>query len=112
MLYQATSNYLICHTLQVKSLQRAFADEQQSARDRQDAEALQELGDADKVVRGLGPGGDLCVNQTEPSVFIGRNFQRPGVVMHDGLCSMTSQDDLLIWADVCRCLLWRAGASC
>jgi hypothetical protein len=53
----------VCCVSKVKSLQRALADAQQKARDRGDAEALQELEDADKVVRGLGPGGDLCVRK-------------------------------------------------
>jgi hypothetical protein len=53
--------------VQVKSLQRALAAAQQDARDRQDVDALQELEDADKLVRGLGPGGDLCVLEIGPS---------------------------------------------
>ena len=53
--------YRVFCRVQVKSLQRALAAAQQDARDRQDADALQELEDADKLVRGLGPGGDLCV---------------------------------------------------
>ena len=56
--------------VQVKSLQRALADAQRDARDRQDADALRELEDADKVVRGLGPGGDLCVPETGACAYV------------------------------------------
>ena len=37
-------------------------DAQKEAASRQDAEALEELERAQQVVRGLGPGGDLCVS--------------------------------------------------
>lgn len=47
--------------MQVRSLQRALAEAQRDASSRQDAQALRELQQADKAIRGLGPGGDLCV---------------------------------------------------
>lgn len=37
-------------------------DAQKEAASRQDAKALEELERAQQVVRGLGPGGDLCVS--------------------------------------------------
>lgn len=63
---------------EVKSLQRGLRDAQQAATQRQDTEALRELEQADKVVRGLGPGGDLrkLLKQRNPrvlEVLLGRN---------------------------------------